>query len=1015
MLDEPPVTAASDSPSLTILGTLVGVALLVGVLAAAGVVRPVVRWALDAFKAMIAGGFRTWERTLGWMPWPLFAVFVAGLVVCGVWADERQPALTAVISAALLYSGVISCLAYIHLDFERVEVERGYKALANPEQGQQLAQEYIRHGHRARWPLLVAAALAFVAGFTLLNKLLWLGPGREWYDLRGLPGTVADFAAYSIVSLYNAVDVLDMAERMRVFQLPHVVAVKWPARVLLVVYKLFFALVLVQQILSAFRRSGQLGQLITDFWSPNAPIHQRARTALPLFGTSAADPLMRSLREAAKVTREMREELPEVLASAGPAAIPFLTKYLHDPSENVRIVAAAALGRLGGRRSLRRLIHLASDPSDAVRLAAVDAIGRIASPRLRDGHAGLSGLAAWFWAWFDSRAGALSRALSALALACRDRSGAVRTRALTALAEIGPAAAAVMPAIREALRDEDEDVERAAVEALVHVAGASALPDLIALCGDGTVAVRQAAVRGVGMLGAQDGAEAAARLVLDRDDGVVREAASALGRIGTLPPAAVAVLEAGIKDGDNVIRARTARALGELGPAAKPLAPALARLLDDRNDAVRAEAVTALGRIGEPVPEAMAKLTRALDDDDNWVTALAAEALGKMGGHGPSSAAALARALRHPTPVVRANAAEALGRLGHAAAPALPALVEACADADAAVREAAVRALGRARRPTPPVLGALRKAVAADEAVVRAAAVAALREMGQLGEEECLALLRDGSDAVQLEVLDALPRLDPPGAVVLEEACRCLRDDHNPEVRIKAASVLGEAGVASEGVCASLLEASRTAEVPVRVEALRSLAELGCPSAPEAFADGLKDTSAEVRRAAALGWTKADTVDAAALVPALQDADAVVRSTAAFALGRGELPDDAVPPLLACLHDEEDRVRFHAVVALRTRDDAEVLEAMRKCLADESARVRLAAARALLRHDEADEAARKLADEALASADEATARMARQVLGRDGITPAPAGAAGPPPSPPSAPPPPRGSVGPSPA
>ena len=78
----------TDAPSLSILGTLLGVVALVGVLAALGFVQPVVQGVGWLLKRIIRRGFLLWERTLGWMPWPLFAAFVAAVLVFGAfgWA-----------------------------------------------------------------------------------------------------------------------------------------------------------------------------------------------------------------------------------------------------------------------------------------------------------------------------------------------------------------------------------------------------------------------------------------------------------------------------------------------------------------------------------------------------------------------------------------------------------------------------------------------------------------------------------------------------------------------------------------------------------------------------------------------------------------------------------------------------------------------------------------------------------------------------------------------------------------
>src|SRR5262249_53891164 len=161
----------------------------------------IVRAAVWALKSLTRQCFLLWERTLGWMPWQAFVVFVLGLLVAGPAAEAYFPPAIPIIAAVALYAGFISCLAYIHLDFEREEIERGYKVLSTPGPGQELSLDYIRHGHRAPWMLLVAAGVAFLLGFTLLNLaiyqfLLKAYPGVRWYDLGEgedqLPGTFAD-------------------------------------------------------------------------------------------------------------------------------------------------------------------------------------------------------------------------------------------------------------------------------------------------------------------------------------------------------------------------------------------------------------------------------------------------------------------------------------------------------------------------------------------------------------------------------------------------------------------------------------------------------------------------------------------------------------------------------------------------------------------------------------------------------------------------------------------------------
>src|SRR5207248_1089975 len=140
-------------------------------------------------------------------------------------------------------------------------------------------------------------------------------------------------------------------------------------------FKLFFTLVLLQQIFASLRQGKLLAETITDFWSPHEPIHDRARNALPQYGALAIGPLLTSLRSVPSLTKEQRDQLPLILATIGPSTIPALVRHLHDPHEHVRAIAAAALGRLHALEAVPLLVALGHDPSDMVRQSLVEALG----------------------------------------------------------------------------------------------------------------------------------------------------------------------------------------------------------------------------------------------------------------------------------------------------------------------------------------------------------------------------------------------------------------------------------------------------------------------------------------------------------------------------------------------------------------------------------------------------------------------------------------------------------------
>src|SRR5262249_1804259 len=148
----------------------------------------------------IRAGFRTWEHLLGWASWEHFLtitlVLLLGGGIIGLWIPAARIAL----SLALLLIGASACLAYMFIDLERNEVERGYKSIHNLQKGQLPAEILKRYGKQVRIPLLIAATVAAISGFALLNQGLYETVGKSWYTVEEAPRqpVYADFLAFAI-------------------------------------------------------------------------------------------------------------------------------------------------------------------------------------------------------------------------------------------------------------------------------------------------------------------------------------------------------------------------------------------------------------------------------------------------------------------------------------------------------------------------------------------------------------------------------------------------------------------------------------------------------------------------------------------------------------------------------------------------------------------------------------------------------------------------------------------------
>ena len=121
----------------------------------------------------------------------------------------------------------------------------------------------------------------------------------------------------------------------------------------------------------------------------------------------------------------------------------------------------------------------------------------------------------------------------------RSRRANIRIEAASALGDIGPAAASAVPALSNALEDEEW-------------------------------IVRSAAAMSLGGIGppAKSAVSALTNALEDEDEDVREEAASALGKIGPAAAAAVPALTNALRDEDEEVREEAASALGKIDPAA---------------------------------------------------------------------------------------------------------------------------------------------------------------------------------------------------------------------------------------------------------------------------------------------------------------------------------------------------------------------------------------------------------------------------------------------------------------
>jgi HEAT repeat protein len=395
---------------------------------------------------------------------------------------------------------------------------------------------------------------------------------------------------------------------------------------------------------------------------------------------------------------------------------------LKSPESDIRVDAAAKLGRSKDKRAVEPLCDALGDKSLDVRRQAAHALGALGE--------------------IDERV------TKCLVKALEDRD--VDAAAEDSLITIGGPA---VKALTEALKD--PRIKEEAVEVLgkiglgkppVKVKGDVIEPLCIALK-DKSADVREKAVLALGQIEDPRAVEPLSIALRDPEHVVTVLAGKALGQIGK---PAVEVLIAALRDPSSDVRMNAAQALGEIKDerAVEPLIAAM----NDPDLSVRRHTSTAFGKIGKlaPLPE---NLTEDLKSQDPAKRAEVARALGDM--KDARAVEPLIAALKDEDWQVRRNAAMALGEIRDARA--VEPLIAALKDEVVEVRESVPFALAKIGEPAlEPLIRALKD----ENKDIRGNAAMALlimknyRAVGPL-----IAALKDPDDYVRRRASSALSHI----------------------------------------------------------------------------------------------------------------------------------------------------------------------------------------------------------------------------------------------------------------
>jgi HEAT repeat protein/Tfp pilus assembly protein PilF len=385
---------------------------------------------------------------------------------------------------------------------------------------------------------------------------------------------------------------------------------------------------------------------------------------------------------------------------------------LQDTDVLVRQAAADALGHFGpAARAAVPALRRSLKDQDMVRSRAADALVRIQEgaadadtflPALEDESLSVR-VSAAAGLWNATRQP--ERVLPVLIEGLGSKDELVRGKAAETVEKIGPAAAAVVPALLNALEGSLEQPGMlgpisltclTAVKALAAIGpeARAAVPLLIRVLCEKNLLFSQPA--GAALVAIAPGAPEVVQALVETlhagDANVRMAAAGFLGQLGPLGERAVPALRETLADASALVRLSSAASLWKLGSREGVLA-LLTAALESKEEHVAAAAAGTLGTLGAEAVQAAPALRAALHSPDRVVRVCAAGALWKIEGNTEAVLPVLQAALSGDEQPERCQAVINLGQMGPAAAVVLPELLAALSSADRLMGRLAKNAL----------------------------------------------------------------------------------------------------------------------------------------------------------------------------------------------------------------------------------------------------------------------------------------------------------------------------------
>lgn len=420
----------------------------------------------------------------------------------------------------------------------------------------------------------------------------------------------------------------------------------------------------------------------------------------------------------------VQTEVVKALVRQGPRIVELLIEQLQVDDLDIRLVAIAALERLGDKRAVPALTKiLLTEDNPKLIIGVANALTKIGEPQ----------------------------AFEVLLDFLGHPNTAVRQATVAALNALNPPAMA--PQIITLLQDNNPCIRESAVKIIGYIGYPNSLELLLISCQDANENVRQAAIESLPYVDSEARILTTLATALQTDVPKVRAAAArALADMEGEP--AVTYLCQALQDPEAWVRYFAVRSLSQHANA--PCGHQLIQLAQyDEAEQVRIAAVETLGALGEVQAIALLKRLTQLASDELAIAALSA--LGKI--HHPAALPPLIMALHSPVPARYMEAIQALAQ--HRNVEAVIALQEiALVEGDLPRTELAITALKQ--MATPEAISAI--ITIAAYPTKRSVCVKALSQLDESQIEWLARGLTHEQIAVRAATVETLVRLNHPQA-----------------------------------------------------------------------------------------------------------------------------------------------------------------------------------------------------------------------------------------------------------